>query len=140
MFDDDNDNHDENGGNAETVLKRLEEDLVEGVTLLVEDLGGIESFMDEDYDDEGYDGLVVEEILREDDGDGNEMRSVRAFTLNGRFLGYVRFTGTYSSWGNSEWHDDEYVLVEQRKVVMTKFIAVDGSESDQYDEVLDHDA
>jgi hypothetical protein len=77
------------------------------------------------------DGLEFVQLWYHSEGDGNPCFSVVSFKLDGKHLGDVRFTGTYSSWDDTEW-DDELTLVEARQVVTTVYVATDGSEDHKH--------
>ena len=116
----------------------LKRDLLQGVKELI-DLIGAQAFAnaDAEYSDFGdLEQIELEQVDYEDDGDGNETRAVIEIKVDGESLGFVRILGMYSSWDSTEWYEDEIKIVEARQVVMTTYIATDGTEDSQYDSVL----
>lgn len=116
----------------------LRENLLQGAKELIE-LIGVSAFAnaDQGYSNfEDMERIEIEQVVYEDDGDGNEARAVIEIKVDGDSLGFVRILGTYSSWDSTEWYEDEMKVVEPRRVVMEQYIAVDGTEDSEYLEVL----
>lgn len=73
-------------------------------------------------------GFDLKQLSFESWGDGNEMESVVEVLLHGDSLGFLRFTGTYSSWDVSEWYLDQTIQVVPRTIRQTVYLNIDGSE------------
>lgn len=79
--------------------------------------------------------LSIIKVNSGNEGDGNYAWAVLQFQLDNVVLGYVRYEGWYSSFDEGEWEDDP-ILVHPKNVVVLKYLAADGSEDDEYLEVL----
>lgn len=71
------------------------------------------------------DGVFIKVVYAEGGGEGGGEHVERVFSVNGTEgpVSYLRVTGYYQSYNGTDWNDD-WELVEPRKVVVTQYFKI----------------
>lgn len=108
-------------------------DLLAAVMALMEEYGTSAVVSPNLYGNKIYiQDVDIKVVFDDDDGDGNTATVVLEFRVNYEIVGYVRVTGTYSSWDDTTWHKEETRVVQPRQTCVTAWVAADGSEDHRH--------
>ena len=111
--------------NLETLLELFEVDKKSALMKCSEYLRKNVSKQVTDYDNVViFDHIEITFVEEYYHGDGHDCYVIFSFSYKDKILGYLKYTGLFSSWDSTQW-DDIPDVVEPKEVMVTKYFKVD---------------